>query len=510
MPPAPSEPEKYSIDEMMERLKTAPTDGQQNGQLVTREDGSQAIKVRKRKRRSSQSPKGDDNSLRRARILQVSGALVLLFTAALAVGSAVIYANSSPFREKLLRDVGNASGAQVDLQQFRMNPRTANAGQLLLNWPQGNILKRLNVSQLSAEIFPSSFLGKSLNGEEIIVNAATLNLQIPKAGDPLTYDSADRGDSAINFNRYRARALNVTVGDEAAPVISLLQSEGSLTPRNLNGRSHLSLYQGSLGIANWPKFRLDRALIEFHGAETDIIGLRILNEKDDRGSFELSGTIFPYRPQQPSSLAVRLDSFDLTGLIGPELGRFFSGRVDSPPAAKSNYLSFMPSGNPTPRLEITYRAASTSHLEIHGLPFLSALSQILEYKWFEQPIFDPNSSGCISRQADTVTLHDLKLESKGHLMVQGEISSTKDQTLTGNLRIGVADGIIATSKNIRLKAIFGEPVDGFCWMTLQLGGSAAAPTDTFKSLFAATTSPSEATTPAKKSGSSFRELTRPK
>ena len=50
MPPAPSDPEKYSIDEMMERLKGQPADDPATaGELVTRADGSQALRVRKRK-----------------------------------------------------------------------------------------------------------------------------------------------------------------------------------------------------------------------------------------------------------------------------------------------------------------------------------------------------------------------------------------------------------------------------------------------------------------------------
>lgn len=256
--------------------------------------------------------------------------------------------------------------------------------------------------------------------------------------------------------------------------------------------------------------RLDRALIEFRGGETDIIGLRILNEKDDRGSLELSGTVSPYRSQQPSSLAVNLDSFELSGLIGPELGRLFSGRIDSPPTAKSNYLSFMPTGEPSPKLEITFRASPTSHIEIQGLPIFSALSQILEYQWFERPVFDTNSSGRIYREPGIISLRDLNFEHKGHLAIRGEISVATDQTLSGNLRVGVADGLITTSKSNRLKSLFGPPLDGFCWLTLQVGGSTSAPTDSFKNLFSTAASPHDMPSPQENKGSSFEELTRPK
>ena len=57
--PQPSEPEKYSIDEMIDRLKNPPDEEPiEKGELVTRADGSQAIRVRKRKRRSPATSKG--------------------------------------------------------------------------------------------------------------------------------------------------------------------------------------------------------------------------------------------------------------------------------------------------------------------------------------------------------------------------------------------------------------------------------------------------------------------
>ena len=54
--------EHYSVDEMMDRLKHHNRDKEQqdkikDGELVTRPDGSQVIKVKKRRRRSKQPSK---------------------------------------------------------------------------------------------------------------------------------------------------------------------------------------------------------------------------------------------------------------------------------------------------------------------------------------------------------------------------------------------------------------------------------------------------------------------
>lgn len=511
MPASPSEPEKYSIDEMMDRLKSSPSENPEDGELVTRQDGSQAIRVRRRKRRSSQPLKENHQRTRRARIVQVSAALILVFLSALIIGGAIIYANSSPFREGLVRKIEQASGASVELQQFRMNPKTANAGHLALQWPAGNVLQNLTLRGLSAEIFPSSFLGTFMTGEEISVQDGTLALQIPNPDQGLRNAVAPEGPLPIHFNRYRIPTFNLTLGDATAPLLKLSKSEASLNPETVNGRPQMSLYRGDLFIAGWPKLRLDRALIEFRGKETDIIGLRVLHESDARGVFEFSGTIYPYQPERVSTLDVVLESFELTGLTGPALGRLFSGKVDSLPVAKSNFLSFLPSEDPSPTLDIAFHPSPTSKIELQGFPFLSALAQTLDDPWFQHPSFDGDAVGTLHRENGIVTLRNLNFESKGRMALRGEISMAANQTLSGNLQLGVTEAMIVSSTTPRLKSMFGPPKEGFRWLTLKIGGAAATPTDNFRELFTSpVAAPQAPPAPVEDQGSSFDELTRPK
>ena len=508
MSAAPSEPEKYSIDDMMDRLKSPPSEDPEAGELVTRADGSQAIRVRKRKRRSTQPHKDAVHRTRRSRILQVSAALIVVFITALSIGAAVIYANSSPFRQNLQRHIEQASGATVEFQQFRMNPKTANAGVISLKWPDGNVLQSLTLTGITAEIFPSSFLGKSMNGEEVTVGEGVLSLQIPKPGGILTNHAMSGEPSSIRFNRYRIPRFQLALGDPRAPSISLLKSEASLSPYNVSGRPLMSLYRGNLSVAGWPALRLDRALLEFRGSEVDVIGLRILAPQDDRGSFELSGTVSPYKPDQLSTLAVNLDSFQLAGLTGPALGRLVSGRIDTLPVAKSNYLSFKPSDSPDPTLDITYHAAPTSQIEVKGFPFLFALYQLLDDTWFERPVFESETSGVFHRENGVVTLRNLQLENKDRMALKGEISIAADQTLSGTLDVGLAEGMILAANTPRLKSMFGPSKDGFRWVTLKISGPASAPSDNFKELFSTATATPAA--PAEIPRSSFEDLTRPK
>lgn len=503
---APSEPEKYSIDEMMERLKKRPAeDPIHDGELVTRSDGSQAIRVRKRKRRSHQPHKEERQHNRRARMIQVSGALILLLLAAFAAGAAIVYANSAPFRENLIRKISTCSGAAVDLQQFRMNPTSANAGMLTLTWPEGNVLRDFAIRSVKAEIFPASFLGKTMVGEEITSQEGNLTLRIPHPGRPTREVPAAEDPQPVRFKRYAVHKLNVLLGDPAAPLIRMTNSEGSFNPNGASGRVQLLLNGGDLGINGWPKLVLDRSHIEFRGSEVDVVGMRIHHGADTHGVFELSGTVSPYAANRASTLAIRLDAYEIAGIVGPELGRLISGRVDTESSAKSNYLSFTPGEVPDPSLAIDFRKALSSNLELNGFPFLFGLSQILEDEWYVRPEFENEATGVIRRSGGVVTISDLNFENKSWMALRGSVSMAQDRRLSGELQVGVAEAMIQASKNRRVKAMFGPVKEGFNWIALKVGGTSGAPTDNFRELYEAASN-TETTAPVNKIPS-FEELT---
>ncbi|MEO5916126.1 MAG: hypothetical protein ABIS50_17955 [Luteolibacter sp.] len=510
MSAAPSEPEKYSIDEMMDRLKGSPAENPEDGELVTRSDGSQAIRVRKRKRRSSQPHKEQSVRTRRARIIQVSAALILVFLAVLTVGGAVIYANSSPFREGLLQKIGQSTGATTDLSQFRMNPKTANANDLTLEWPAGNLLRTLTVRGINAEVFPTSFLGKSMTGEEVTVAEGNLTLQIPKPGTALRTVNKVEGELPIRFNRYRTPVLNLTLGSPESPILRLYKSEASLTSETQAGLPQMRLYRGDLAISGWPNLRMNRALIEFRGNEINVVSLQVFHPGDDRGSLGLTGTISPYKQSQTSNLAASLDAFLVEGLAGAHLGHIISGRIDSVSAAKSNYFSFLPVENSSPTLDIAFSVTPSSNIEFQGFPFLLGIAQLLDGdEWFEKPVFDTDATGTFHREKGVITFRDLNFVSKGRMAIQGELSMAANEALSGKLRVGLSEAMIP--KTSRLKTMMGPAKEGFRWITLNIGGSAVSPTDNFKDLFTeagATKEPAPA--PDGTERSTFDELTRPR
>jgi len=509
--PEPSEPEKFSIDQMMERLKNpASEEPLDQGELVTRADGSQAIRVRKRKRRSRQPLKDELRQQRRTRMIQVSSAVLLVLLVAFSVGIAIIYANSAPFRENIVRMISRSSGARVEIEQFRVNPTRANAGRLILTWPEGNTLRELSLRGVGATITPISFLGKSLIGEEITASEGILNLTAPGPGEPLRAVPPAAGPAPVRFQRYAIARLQLLVGDPAQPLIRLRESEASLQPVNDNGRPLLLLNRGDITIRGWHNIKLDRSHIEFRGNETDIVGMRLLHENDNRGYLELSGTVSPYSSDRPSTLAVRMESFLLSGIAGPELGELVSGRVNSVTSLQSNQLSFTPGADPATSLAVSFSNAPTHAIELGGFPFLASLARLLDDNWFERPIFEIDATGTLRRTGPVVAFEDLNLEHKGRMILRGNLAMGADRRLNGQIEVGIADAMVRAASSRRIDAMTGPAKDGFRWLSLTISGNAKNPSDNFLELLdSSRTVPKATGSPGSGGAPSFEDLTTP-
>ncbi len=508
--PAPSEPEKFSIDEMMERLRNPPAEAPvDDGELVTRADGTQAIRVRKRKRRSQQPRKDELRQQRRTRVLQVSSAVILVLLLAFTVGISIIYANSAPFRKNVVRMASQSSGAEVEIEQFRVNPSSANAIQVTLTWPAGNALHSLSSRMVSAAIAPAFFLGKSLMGEEITAQDGILILAAPQAGEPLRAVPPAEGSMPVHFQRYGVSRLQVRVGDPAQPVIRLLDTEASFRALVDNNRPQLLLNRGDIAIRGWHNLKHDRSHIEFRGREMDIVGMRLLHESDNRGFLDLSGTVTLYQPDLPSRIAMRVENFLLTGIAGPEMGGLISGRIHSVTALDSNQLTFTPGPESASSLAVSFRNSPTHTISLSGFPFLASLARLLEDNWFERPVFEGEATGTLRRVGPVVSFEDLNFEQKGRMILRGNLSMGADRRLSGQLEIGIAEAMVRAASNRRIDAMAGPAKDGYRWINLTVSGNVRNPIDNFLELLDTSKTSSGSTAIPDAGVPSFEDLTTP-
>lgn len=484
-----SEPEKYSIDEMMDRLKNRDK-SEDKGELVTRPDGSQAVKMKKRKRRSNQAVNKETKRNQRVQILQVAGFVIVIFLLFLAGGIGIFYANSTGFRESLIAKAESASGAKVTLNQFRMNPATANAAKVTMEWPKGNILGNLEARSPVAKIAPVSFLGKVFKGEEIVAVNGDLVLKTPVAGEPAGHTGGHDGKLPVNFSRYSVPILNIFFGGEKSREHVLEKTEASFFPSQTAGQGEIRLNQGLLKLKNWPPMALDRSYIRVRNSELDVQSMRFeipaapnQRTRSNNGFIDFSGLLKPLDPDATHTLSATLESFRLSYLLGADLGRFFLGNVTTKEIPDSNFLKFTPGSGEEALLEITITHSLDSRIDLSQFKFLGFLALALDERWYELPSFDSNASALLRRRGHDVELSMINFEQRGRMALKGSLSGGEAGQISGNLRVGIPETMIGATGNKRLDGMFGPVREGYRWVDLEIGGTSAAPVDDFKELY---------------------------
>ncbi|MDE0835864.1 MAG: hypothetical protein OSA84_05875 [Akkermansiaceae bacterium] len=502
--PSSSEPEKYTIDEMMDRLKGR-NSSEDQPELVTRSDGSQAMKLKKRRRRTNQAVNEETKRNQRVHVAQIAGFVILVVLLGLAVGISIIYANSSSFRESLIAKFEDASGAKVSLIQFRMNPATANANKVVMEWPEGNPLGRLEVISAVAKIAPASFIGKAFSGEEIVGDKGQLVLRAPSEGAASRGSPKSEGEAPVNFSRYSIPFLDIQFGEKAGSRRALKGSEVSIFSSSASGQAEIRLRGGLLEFDAWPPMQLDRSYIKVRNASFQIKSMRFVVPKspsqrsDDEGFVDFSGTIRPLESGTSHTLEAKVQELRLPYLIGADLGRFFLGTVDSKEIPDSNSLTFSPDSPESSTLELTLTNSLGSRIDLGGFKFLSQLSVALDDRWYEFPNFEDTVTLVVRRRSGEVEMSGINIVNGGRMAIQGSIWNGEGGVITGKLRVGLPETTIAAAPNKRLNLMFGRVREGFRWIDLEVGGTTALPVDNFKDLYtkAAETPAAE---PAEKEG----------
>jgi hypothetical protein len=288
--------------------------------------------------------------------------------------------------------------------------------------------------------------------------------------------------------------MTVTAGNPLQPALKLDSSEMSLHVDERRSSSSLKIHRGNLSIADWPTFKIDRALVQIQPDSVELIGLRLDDSLMPRGSLDVSGTLRPFDPKDKSTLAVKLENFNLADLLGKEVGDLLDARIDTREVANSNYLSFSPNSLASTELAIAFRANLTSRVALAGFPFLGSLARTLGDKWYEAPNLD-DAAGTIARKGAVIEFRELAFERRTHLAIKGNLTIAADKSLSGSLEIGIPESVVQLSLNLKAESIFTPVQDGFRWTTLTIGGTLERPTDNFAEIYAAAKAPDAPTPP---------------
>ena len=497
MPSTDPEPENYSIDDMMDRLRSrgeGGTDGE--AQLVTREDGTQVYRMRKRKRRSHQPKKDKERRKKQYRVVQVVLAVALVVLTAAAFLAAVLYLNSGAYRDSVVARIRTWTGAEPKVTELRVTPVSAAASSLELKWPEGSVLDSLKLGAISGDLQSGRLLAGKWKGNELYsANGGVLVLRMPVAGAGRVAGGPEGTECPFQF-RYRSSKFSVISGDPAKPAFRVKDSEASLVMLDPMGESaNLQLDGGSLNAAGWGDYALNFASLQFEDGGMKLGGLRLSPPGGGKGEIRMDnpGEVPFDLDGGTSELAVHLSQVPLNALLGPSFGTWLSATVETPDGAEGGKFSFRLGPDPEMSLRVPFRAVSTTDTEASGLPMFEVLATHLQEPWYERPRFDLEAKGDLVKSGAGAGLENLVLEARGRLVMHGKVHAKLDGTLDGSLDVGLPASAVANGSP-ELRSAFSRKAGGHLWANVKISGNSRSPEDNLEAQLrssAATVSPAK-------------------
>ena len=470
------EPESYTLDEMMERLKER---GHEEGELVTRADGTQALKVKKRKRRSEQPHKEAAKRQQKIRVFQL-GLVFFLFCGLIAAAAGLLfYYNSTGYREGIRTKISQWTGADVDLSEFAVTPNAARSASMNLTWPAGNHLRSLQITRPSAQLNITGFLTNKWGGNAVVAGAGKLICGKGKEDSPKSTATNEKpGAFPFSFGNYRIEKLDIIGFDSTQqPWLTISGTEGSLVKTNIGSQTRF--VGGKVNIFGFQPMQLDRASIDFSLGQMKIDQARFKHELTSSGSLEISNSIDLYGAKS-TDLNLSMKDFPLEILLGEGMDTIMSGFVDTNPEALNRLLSFTPGSYDSYKIQVGFVGSSLSRLTMHGFPFFSDLSRELQDQdYVNHFYFADRVEGELIRDAKILTLRSLHLEKKGQFIIKGDISVI-DGKIAGKLDVGLQSALLTENHiNPMMRDLFSRNASGYQWCQITLGGTPTSPEDNF-------------------------------
>lgn len=466
--------------------------------LVVREDGSKMMRVRKRKRRSDQPRKEEFKKRRKQKFLLIIGCVLLLFLCVLGAVVGLAYYNSKSFHEKVQASLAESTGAEVELGLLSVRPDNAEIDEVNLKWTVGKgAIDFLKLNRIQANYGVKSLFGGTWGGTSLQASTGVLTLREP---EELKFGG---GDSALDFDfsYYRCNSLDVHLGSLKKQAV-LTGTDATLKIQDV-GMSRISLSGGKLHYPGFEDLSVENGVMIFGDTSGDLIA-RLISE-EERGYLSLEGKI-PYKGIESIYMTGKAEGFPLMRFLSDDTKRFFDGVIDS----EKLLIQLDPDDRDAMGVEGKFTA---DHFQIRDFQFLSELTVLLGRKWYDNPRFTKTATGKILRKGNRLELTNLVLEEGSSLKITGNIAFSEDGEMSGTLKIGIPLSISNMIRGKVPEGLFSQPMEGYVWADVNLGGTAISVSDDFGARVGAiertrrVVDPSPAPSPKEDLEKSFQELT---
>lgn len=431
---------------------------------IVREDGSVVIRRRSHKRRSRQPHKESQLKKRKRNLILLIGFFILCFCGALGISFSIGYHNSDTFKKKLLADIEQQSGTEIELKNFSVDFLQARAQSVKVQWPQQTKwLRSIELKELGAKYPITKLLGTDWELDSVSSSKGVLILGEDIDGSEAALTQRVEGN--FSLSSLRCRSLNVKWQGAKENL-----AEG--VDVNLRQRSNSLDILLDSGVVNFPvikDFTVNQGLIRVLDDQLDC-AVRFQDEESD-AAISIKGQV-SYDSTEPVEMVAGLESVDSSLVFGSELAEVFSGEID----AENVRLKF---DRETLFIEDLAAELSFDEVRVYGFPFLAELSKILRKQWYRRPNFTDVASCRIVKSSDGLELTGVKLIQREKLVLLGNLSVSVDGAVDGEFQVGIpVEHKLLIEKAVK-EGAFSTVRDGYLWETIELSGSSSDLVDHF-------------------------------
>ncbi len=478
----PEDKENIAVEEMMKNLKrgeenyrpiteedTKANDQpdsrlEQGGELVTRADGSKAIKVKSHKRRSHQPKKEKQRKNQRNKIILISLGVVGLLLAGIAFTVMIGYYNGNRFKEKVTTTVANITGAETELEKLDVSLSTAKIQKIHLDWKEKNsVVDYLQLEKVVADFGVFSFFGGGWNGSEVQSSNGEIHLRLNE--NPAQMNTGGEALVDFEFTTYKCNDLDAVIGKDGDWKVNGSRAEFRVTE---DGVKQVYLYGGSINAPFFEEYQIKSGVAE---VKPTLVDLNLnLASKNGRGSILLVGDV-GYKSSDSISLVTKFTDANLDDWIDAKAQRFIRGVMTNGEGVfKMNLGDFKSK-------EITTNVESNA-TDIISFEFLETLSLKLRNSFYGNKLaFTGDSSYRVSWLKDKVMVSNMKLIEPDRMQILGDFTINRSNELSGSFKIGVATEAMNPVDLRALKKVFKEDKGDYIWTNITLSGSVDTPKD---------------------------------
>ncbi len=481
MPSSDQPPETGSTARMLEVAARASSGGKgetETREVITQEDGSKIVRVRRRKRVSQapaallQSSEEEEKLFHLKLLLWSVVSFVVIGLILLGVFVFQIFAHNSPSRvAEIETAIGEHVQAEVNFKGYRVGRASVNVDSITAQSARPNTydakFKGLEFKLNS----PQLLLGK-LVGTKGYAKEAQITLATPS----LTYSDAEAAPLVIPYEHTSLSVdrVNVTWGFDGPQKhrFAINHAEGKFMRRKKGGfqaniRNGLILNSGTLP----PVWEQSSLIIDSAGLTINSLRL----SDGDVGILSLEGS---YERGGPATqdLSANIENLKLQN-IHPQLARVVEARISTPKSTdKRSYARLNPVDS---SFEITSDfLASESGFVLKHFQFLDYISNKLGSLSQASIVCNKLCQGTITISPTGYQFKDLDLESIANIAITGDLQISADGSLSGDLSVGLpVSDIISNFPHVKRGSV--ETRRGYVWIPLTLSGTTDLPKDDF-------------------------------